>query len=180
MYWRTHSPTIFCLLMFEKTNVLPLLGVYNYPRPTGVRPVWKRANVGQMGHRREPNLQTGNVDFQEPDLCRKISHPNYPNKKCNNQNNWCIHFDLESEVSKDSFKSDSAWKPKSSTIKWFSIRLQKAVKCSTISWCAYHKKYYKQSCDRMSAQIWIYLFSGKTYSNEPAIFSNSASHLFKI
>ena len=152
---------------------MPLSGVHNHPRPTGVRPVRKRANVGKMGHRREPHLQAGNVNFQEPDLCRKISHPRLLSEQTNATFRATCMF--SSLILRVKVQKTFAWKPKSSTIKRFSVRLQKAVKSSTKCWCAYHKKkIINRAVTKSPHNYWIYVEKSSTHlSSESAIFSNS-------
>ena len=152
---------------------MPLSGVYNYPRPTGVRPVWKRANVGQMGHRRKPYLQAGNINFQEPDLCRKISHPRllFKQKKCNIQKN-SVFLILRVKVQKT-----FAWKPKSSTIKrFFSSASKKRWKAAQNVDVRLRttRKIINRAVTKSPHNYWIYLEKPSTnLSSESAIFSNS-------
>ena len=154
---------------------MPLSGVYNYPRPTGVRPVRKRANVGQMGHRREPYLQAGNINFQEPDLCRKISQPRLPSEQTQNATfrTTCV-FSLILRVK---VQNTFAWKPKSSTIKrFFSSASKKRWKAAQNVDVRLRttRKIINRAVTKSPHNYWIYLEKSSTnLSSESAIFSNS-------
>ena len=57
-------------------------GVHQHPRQEGVRQVREGEDAGQVGHRREPDFQTSNVNFQKSYLCWKIGIVSKCPSKC--------------------------------------------------------------------------------------------------